>query len=87
MIVRCLSFRIHGLAGGDGHHLVDVIYRTATAEVVDRTGNTLKNGTKGLGTAKTLHHLVGNVAYLKTREYQYVGFACNVAAGSLLLSD
>ena len=44
-------FSVHGLASGDGDHVVDVFHGAAAREVVHRTGNTLKNGADGDGVA------------------------------------
>lgn len=36
---------VHGLAGGNGDQVIDILYRAATAKVIDRTGDALKDGT------------------------------------------
>ena len=47
MLLLC----VHGLAGGDGYHVVDVFYGAAAGEVVYRTSDTLEDGTNCDGVA------------------------------------
>ena len=42
-----LLLGIHCLTSSNGNHVVDVIYRAATAEVIHRTCNTLQHRTDG----------------------------------------
>ena len=44
-----VDLRMHSLAGCDGNHLVDIIHRTAAAEVVDGACDSLKDGSDSLG--------------------------------------
>ena len=75
---------VHRLAGGDCDHLVDVIHGAAAAEIVDRAGDTLEDRSDGVGVAEPLDELVADVADLEVGEYEDVGVACDLAAGSLL---
>ena len=72
------------MARGDGHHLVDVVHRTAAAEVVHGTCNTLQDGADGLCSAQALHQLVGDVAHLEAGHHEHIGPSGDVTAGSLL---
>ena len=60
------------LASGDSYHVVDIIYRATTREVVYRTSDTLKDRTDSDGTTQALNELVADVTNLKVRNYQYV---------------
>ena len=60
------------LASCDSYHVVDVIYRATTREVVYRTGNTLEDRTDSDGTTQALNELVADVTNLEVRNYQYV---------------
>ena len=65
-------FRVHRLASCDSDHLVDVIYRTATAEVIYRTCDTLEDRSDCVSVSKSLNELVCDVTYLEAREYENV---------------
>ena len=73
-----LLLRVHGLAGGDGYHVVDVFYGAAAREVVYRTGDTLEDGADGDGVAQALDELIGDVTHFEAGEYQHVGVAGNL---------
>ena len=77
---------IHGLAGGNGYHVVDVFYGAAAGEVVYRTSDTLEDGADGDGVAQALDEFIGDVTHFEAGEYQHIGVTGNVAAGSLLLA-
>ena len=79
-------FCIHCLAGCDCHHLIDVINRASAAQVVDRTGDTLKDRSYRIGISKSLYKLVCNVADFQIREYQNVCLSCNLRTRSFLAS-
>ena len=72
------------LASGDSYHIVDIIYRATTREVVYRTSDTLKDRADSDGTTQTLNELVADVTNLKVRNYQYVSLTSNVRTWSLL---
>ena len=65
-------FCIHSLACSDGYHLVDIINRTAAAQVVYRTCDTLEDRSDGICISESLNQLVTDVADLKAREYENV---------------
>lgn len=65
--------RVHSLACCDCNHLIDVIYRTAAAEIVYRACNTLENRADSICIAESLNKLVGNVSYLEAWEYENIG--------------
>ena len=73
-----LLLRIHGLAGGDGYHLVDVIDGAAATEVIDGTGDTLEDGTDGIGVAEALYEFGADVADFEVGEYEHIGLSCPV---------
>ena len=58
----------------------DVLYFASAAEVINRSGDTLKDRTYGISTAETLYELVADISCLQIREYEYVGFSGNGAA-------
>ena len=72
------------LASCDGYHVVDVINRATTREVVYRTGNTLEDRTDSDGTTQTLNELVTDVTHLKIRNYQYISLTSYIRTWSLL---
>ena len=74
------------MASRDGHHFINIIYRTAAAEVVHGACDTLKDRANGIGIAQSLNQLVGDVAHFQAWSHQHVCLACDVAAGSLLLT-
>ena len=82
-MASCLA-GVHGLAGGDGDHLVDVVDGAAAAEVVDRAGDALEDGAYGLGLTDPLDDLLGDVADFQGREDEHVGLAGDGGAGGLL---
>lgn len=63
-----LLLGIHSLTSRDGYHIIDVLNRTTTTQVIDRTGNTLKNRTYGDGIAEALYKFISDVSHLKIRE-------------------
>ena len=76
-------FQAYSLVAGDDDSLVDVLGATAAREVVDRTCETLEDRAHSLGTGKTLHEFVGDVAHFKTREHEHIRLSGNGAARSL----
>ena len=75
------------LNSGNGHDRNDIFNAAAAGQVVDRITEALADRADCLGARQTLHKLVADVARLKIREYQNVGFARNRAAGRLELAD
>ena len=65
MLVIVLSLCIHSLASCDSYHIVDVINRATTAQVVYRTSNTLKDRADSDSIAQTLNELIADVTNLK----------------------
>ena len=86
MLVIVLSLCIHSLASCDSYHIVDVINRAATAQVVYWTSNTLKDRTDSDSIAQTLNELIADVTNLKAWYYQYVSLTSDRATWSLLLT-
>ena len=72
------------LASGDSYHVVDIIYRATTREVVYRTSDTLKDRADSDGTTQTLNELVTDVTHLKVRNYQYISLTSYIRTWSLL---
>ena len=79
--------RIHSLAGGDGNHLVDVVHRAASAQVVHRTGYSLKDRADCISISQTLHEFVTDISHLEVRCHKHVSLACNLVARSLLATN
>ena len=65
-------FCIHSLAGSDCHHLVDIIYRAASAEIIYRTGDTLEDRTDRICVSKSLDELISDISDLKAREHEHI---------------
>ena len=55
----------------------------SAGQIVDGLCEALGHGAYCLGTGKTLHQLIADVARLQIGEYKHVGMAGNLAAGSL----
>ena len=68
------------LASCDSYHVVDVIYRATTREVVYRTSDTLEDRTDSDGTTQALNELVADVTNLEVWNYQNVSLTSNVRA-------
>ena len=81
-----LLLGIHSLTSRDGYHIIDVLNRTTTTQVIDRTGNTLKNRTYGDGIAEALYKFISDVSHLKIRENKHVGVASDGTTRSFLLT-
>ena len=79
-------FCIHCLTSSDSYHVVDIVNRATTREVVDRTSDTLEDRTDSYGIAEALYELITDVTNLEVREYQYVSMTSDSAARSLLLA-
>ena len=73
-----LFLSVHCLTSSDSYQVVDVLYRATTAQVVDRTSDTLKDRTDSSSTSETLNQLIGDVSYLEAWHNQYVGLTCNL---------
>ena len=84
LLCPSLFLCVHSLACCDGHHLVDVVNRATTAEVVDRTGNTLEDRTECHCSTEAFHKFVGDVTYLEAWYHQHVSVSRYLAARCLL---
>ena len=79
--------RVHCLASCDCYHLVDVVYRAAAAEVVNRTCNTLEDRSDSVCVTKSLNELVADVTNLEAWEHKDVCVTCDLRTWSLLLTN
>ena len=67
-----LLFSSNSLIGGDSHHLVNIVYRAATAEVVYRCSHPLEDRPYSHSTTEALYQLVGDVTHLKPQRFALV---------------
>ena len=73
-----LLLGVHSLTRGDGNHVIDVINRAATRQIVYWTGDTLKNRTDSDSVTQTLNQLIADISNLEVREYKYVSLTSNL---------
>ena len=57
-----MGFEGNRLIGCDGGHLIDIVDRSATAQVIDGCSHSLENRTDGFGTSEALYELVADVS-------------------------
>ena len=71
-------FRVHSLTGGNGNHIIDILYGAAARQVVDRTCDTLQDRTNGYGITSALYEFITDITYLQVREYEDVCLTCDL---------
>ena len=73
------------LNGGNGNHTYDIVSRTTTGKIIDRTCDALKEGTVSLGATEALYELIADIARFKRWEDEDVGVAGNLGIGGFEL--
>ena len=73
----------NGLIGGNGNHLIDIVYGATARKVVHGAGNALEDRTDCRGMVETLHEFVTDVAHFEVGHYEHVSLAGNSAARCL----